>query len=380
MSIPTAPEESEIGRFIGRNFSQNPITTEEFKEIDSALSRIFRQNPTMEGFFAAKDSYFSSDPAKRKAYHAYMIAGMFPQYAPGGWQKVVADSMSRQQFVETVDRMNFLDVDQQVQFRIDCLNAKFRPWIPMGRTEDHIHRLMPTWDVLRPHRGRPDTILGINTSVQPPQPFMPAHWRKRNMTDESNASDESGEATGAPGFIFHQLGRLEAAAFFDDAPLNADVPCEVEEENLEWINTGFCVVAELSLAGNCMAIWVVFDFSVCPADLYDTYTGDDFRRINTVRRKMTGGAEGDWGVHDWGVPPSPEGEEGFSCARIGATMAECDGRGFAGLLSWGDQKVKTPAELVRTLKVMGGPGAIRATDGQAWVRGPSERPAPPTEH
>jgi hypothetical protein len=92
-------------------------------------------------------------------------------------------------------------------------------------------------------------LLGVNETVQP---RCPRSRREANYSEESTRS--AGSDDSSPGFVFFQLGRLE---WF------RNVSGELDPDRLghvDWMDTGFAVVARLGAGGFRDAIYVVADF------------------------------------------------------------------------------------------------------------------------
>ena len=150
----------------------------------------------------------------------------------------------------------------------------------------------------------PPCFLGINTTVQPREPAVPANRRKANLSEISAHSAESDDAD-APGFTFFQLGDLEYARRRDDQHGWPD--CDDRDDQrgagLDWTPTNFVLVARLSPSGNANGIYAV----------YDMFQNDMPARDE--RQLITHPA--------WGIPPTGwDSGDQFSCARVGDRLSD----------------------------------------------------------
>ncbi|KAL6867787.1 hypothetical protein J3F83DRAFT_761206 [Trichoderma novae-zelandiae] len=243
-------------------------------------------------------------------------------------------------FVEIADLINFYNPTERKKL-LPGLEWAFRPWIPVGYQQTTLYRLVPSLDSLIPQSRRcPSTdrqvldtaFLGVNTTVQPPEPARPLDRRALNLAEQSTQPAESDDAE-APGFVFHQLGALECV----ECEAADEMPSTLEQgdDSDDWEPTGFSVVARLSPTGHMAGVYAIYNMNpVNPETL--------------KREPVTRGG--------WGIPPSSTGER-FSCARIGSTLRDF---GFKFELAW-DEQVHHPVELVRAVKSPTG-GAMRTNN------------------
>jgi hypothetical protein len=227
---------------------------------------------------------------------------------------------TREELIRNIDTRKLSSQDV-LCLLIDHLDHDFCPWLPIGTDPDRkiLYRLKPDPFALLPHRADPPktdrelvarSFLGVNETVQP---RYPQSRRKANYSEESTRSAESDDSS--LGFVFFQLGRLE---WFEN------IEGELEPDrlnNVDWEDTGFCVVARLRSGGYREAICVVADFF--PMD-------DETGERNLIRDD-----------DKWGRPPHPEGAQ-FSCATIGRRLKDM---GFDKVLNWEDC-IRRPVELV----------------------------------
>ncbi|KAK3345920.1 hypothetical protein B0T25DRAFT_583207 [Lasiosphaeria hispida] len=244
--------------------------------------------------------------------------------------------------------------------------------VPIGHDQDFVYRLLADPDGLVPHNRHmghftpaeepllPCYILGVNTTVQPCEPALPASRRKANLSEVSTHSAESDDNE-APGFIFFTLGPLE----YSRHRLVGGSSSVVDENGLEWKRTGFCLIARVGDFGHISGVYATYDmFLLGATDITHVWF--------PTKEDVSGGPSRDQITSEnWGIPPGGgEGggiNEQFSLARIGDTVGSL---GFARPIMWHDE-VEHPVELVRVKRTGNSLGVLRQNIGwevrHRWV-------------
>ena len=111
-------------------------------------------------------------------------------------------ALSPGEFTELIDSSNLIQ-ESFLEHIIIRLMADDVTTVPIGHDQDLVYRLLAGPDGLVPHNrhmGRftpagepllPYYILGVNTTVQPREPALPASRRKANLSEVSRHSAES---------------------------------------------------------------------------------------------------------------------------------------------------------------------------------------------
>ncbi|KAK4033290.1 hypothetical protein C8A01DRAFT_19752, partial [Parachaetomium inaequale] len=268
--------------------------------------------------------------------------------------------ITAEEFVQQIDSANLLDnKNKPIDKLLQAMGKTNSPWISIGFDGCILYRLVPEAFGLQAHPREkattasgsrpllPRCFLGLNSTVQPHEPAVPANRRQANLSEISACSAESDDAD-APGFAFFQLGELQYARRQNGRegwPENDDVE---RAEFLSWRPTGFNLVARLGPSGaraGGHGIYAIYDMFPRGDDDYDDY-------LDRLRRRRT--------THPfWGIPPiAKDGneEEQFSCAKLGDRLSDF---GKAHRLVWMD-KIEHPVELVRVVRAGDG-RVLRAT-------------------
>ncbi|KAK3938960.1 hypothetical protein QBC46DRAFT_355417 [Diplogelasinospora grovesii] len=270
----------------------------------------------------------------------------FCDYTKARYDELCPPTLSRNEFVEKVDSQNLLQKSILHEFT-QSMELEIRPWIPIGFDKHHLYRLVPEPYGLQPQSVAlpedcdyatllPECILGLNSTVQPKEPTVPTSRRQANLSEESVRTAESDDD--APGFVFFQLGELEAAPYpqKDDAEGWPCVDGVFQGDDYDWKPTGFYLVAKLNPFGSADGIYAI----------YNMFPEDEF---TGTRDQIT---------HDkWGLLPtvSTEVETQFSCARIGRRLGDL---GENHRMVW-EEQIEHPVELV--CAVRNRIGAMRVT-------------------
>ncbi|KAK3362557.1 hypothetical protein B0T25DRAFT_8684 [Lasiosphaeria hispida] len=217
---------------------------------------------------------------------------------------------------------------------------------PYGLTSNDKNSSMETLDKSQPLIDH--AILGLNSTVQPKEPAVPASRRAANLSEASTRSGESDDHHQAPGFIFFQLGSLQFTWHHlesDWSPAVAENLAATIDENsgeYQWVPTGFYLVARLGHFG-------------CVDGIYAIYNMYPLNEDTGLCEQVT------WS--SWGIPPKrgDELEQQFSVARIGDTLGSL---GYAKPIVWSEM-IEHPVELVRVKPAENSLGAVRETVDKA---------------
>ncbi|KAL7936453.1 hypothetical protein V8C35DRAFT_295526 [Trichoderma chlorosporum] len=305
-----------------------------FDEIDSQL-RWDQYGSDQEYWKAIEEAL--PDPEERSEYLRRGLYLSLPHLANP------SNILTPARFVEIADSINFFSKTERDEL-LPGLTWTYRPWIPLGYENTTLYRLLPSVHNLTPQNEKfpsgdyyllDPAFLGVNTSVQPPEPSLPLNRRAINLSEESTQSAESDDME-APGFVFHELGVLQSleCETADEMPTTLEQGDDCEGD---WEPTGFSVVARLGSFGHINGVYVIYNMNPVVEG-------------TQKREQVTHGA--------WGIPPSSPNEQ-FSCARIGSNMRDF---GFKFQLAWNDQ-TRHPVELVWAVRSPMGGGMRITVDG-----------------
>lgn len=279
--------------------------------------------------------------------------------------------VSEDEFVHHLELMSFFDKTESEKLQ-EWMLRDFAPWFPLGRdsTDGTAYRLvLDLWRftnaVQRYSHGDREpgyvigtevlglNVLGEKTSIQKPSR---SDRRQQHSSDESQQTVDSASSADSaastaktasadavapapsPGFVFHQLGRLQ---FYDDDEMPAMVS-ELDEDS--WEETGYIVAARISdKDGHMDGIYVIFE---CLPDI-----DDGIWPLLENPQKVAG--------HRGTMPPS---NVPFSYAFIGDKLS---GRRFDGRIEWMDP-VDRDIEIVRTVRLDN--GRIISVSGKEFHR------------
>ncbi|OIW23324.1 hypothetical protein CONLIGDRAFT_637746 [Coniochaeta ligniaria NRRL 30616] len=323
--------------------------------------------PTVGEFEAAMSSMLSLPPGVSSSDH---LRKLFPstedRLAYGTWLNNNHDHsprpLSASEFCSVVDNKHLVQWTSLGEFVRSTLFHGGKLSVPVGSDSEYAYRLVPGPHGLVPHDRNlspwsqgyarepllEHELLGVNLSVQPREPPLPANRRRTNMSEESTRSGQSDDENNplAPGFIFFQLGELQYVFHdLEDADL-LGAPAQAilaRENDYSWESTGFYLVARLGTTGKMAGVYAVHD--MFPVHQY------------TGRREQRRG-------DNWGVLPRGEQEERrdriagigqFSIARIGDSLGQL---GYDRPLTL-TERVDHPVELVRVKPSAGARGAVR---------------------
>ncbi|KAM7209081.1 hypothetical protein V8F20_000690 [Naviculisporaceae sp. PSN 640] len=288
------------------------------------------------------------DKEGRRGYIAWDVARLDAMEPP---------ELSAPAFINVIDTKGLIQESRALELAIAMIES--RPLVPVGSDNKFLYRLLADpYSLVSQDKntgffskdGKNQRLidrhtLGVNTTVQPRLPAVPLSRRKQNLSEESTGSSaESDDHNQAPGWIFYQLGELQATQYnwknnrtWSQSSVREALDVLKEREDTEmdvWTNTGFNLVARLdNNTGRCAGIYAIFN--MCPENPQTYY-----------REQIT---------HDkWGFLPSGE---HFAVARISRSLGEL---GYLREMKW-DEKIEHPVELVR-VRPAGNPlGAIRQT-------------------
>ncbi|KAK3348806.1 hypothetical protein B0T25DRAFT_546561 [Lasiosphaeria hispida] len=283
-------------------------------------------------------------------------------------QALRAPPISCANFVAQVDSASLIDETCRIKLTRSTMENPALV-VPIGSDSDNLYRL-----VVRPYHlmshdqncgyrtldGTEElidgSILGVNMTIQPREPALPASRRNANLSEQSTRSAESDDDH-APGFIFFQLGILQYTWHNQEDNWSSDIAEGVaanmggddddddDDDDVNWLDTNFYLVARLGPSGCTTGIYAIYD-------MFQAY-GDSCHRRQIVHDR--------WGI----LPPPYSGgqTQQFSMARIGDTLG-CLGYGKPLVL---EEKVEHPVELVRVKPSGNALGAIRQTVDEAMT-------------
>jgi hypothetical protein len=273
-------------------------------------------------------------------------------------------ALSAPDFISVVDKAHLVQwSDDLSNFVVSAIIHGRKLSIPVGFDSEYVYRLVPNPLGLIPHdRNLSSTtkdarrepllqryLLGVNFNVQPWQPKSSASSRTMNMPDESPRSGQSKVESNAliPGFIFFQLGELQAASHGLQSVYSGPEARKTlleQQDDHSWEPTGFYLVARLGPTGKMAGVYAIYDeFPI---------------HLDTGRREHTRD-------HNWGVLPrgdadlARDGIGQFSLAKIGQRLGEL---GYHKRLRL-TENLHYPVELVRVKPCIGTLGAVRERVG-----------------
>lgn len=244
--------------------SSQPLSNQEIADFEQLSEWLREHHPFVFGppLMAMLKEKLPGNPEAPRQYLDWYIdrsrARRHKEHAPA----------SRQQFIDTVENLNFRR-DQMPLIRL--LESRFPPFLPLGTAYGKGYTLEPNGDLLEPNREPDgsrimpflDNILGINYNVEVRlAPEMEqdrgGERRRRNktMSEKSTTSGESDDND--QGFVFHQLGTL--AVYNGDWSKIKDSAAAERVPISMWNDTGFIVVVECG-SGLAGAIYILFNFT-----------------------------------------------------------------------------------------------------------------------
>jgi hypothetical protein len=291
------------------------------------------------------------DPEELDAYFEWVHARAEEAASPG---------LTADKFIIQVDSIDFLSNDGNEL--VEAMDKLYSIVVPIGFDGNILYRLLTDPFTLQAH-PREDTatpssdlllqsyFLGVNPTVQPREPAVPANRRQANLSETSTRSAESDDVD-MPGFEFFQLGELEYARRRDgrSGPWNND-----DERDLPfgWRKTGFVMVARLGPSRRVDGIYAIYNMWFRDEDEEACCSDDLEPKIITHSY--------------WGIPPTAKfagGEDQFSCAKLGPRLSSF---GKDHQVVW-TEKIGHPVELVR-VKRSGDGRILRTTvDEKLWPR------------
>ncbi|KAH6844822.1 hypothetical protein B0I37DRAFT_378378 [Chaetomium sp. MPI-CAGE-AT-0009] len=262
-----------------------------------------------------------TDPEERKAFDNYISTRERPP-----------PFTTAEEFVQAVDSTDFSNLKACSRL-LDGMRVKYPIVVPMGFDGDILYQLATDAFILGAH-PQEDTMaapssdpllrtcfLGVNLTVQPPEPSGPMSRRHYGL-NKISTRPAKGDHTDSPGFVFFQLGQLQYAN-----------PKNGRKGPWDWQDTDFVVVARLGASGRVDGIYAIYNMLEYD-DQEDSLEGRDEDVIVCIRHP------------NWGIPPTAKltgRKDQFSCAKLGPRLSSF---GKDRRIFW-TEKIEHPVELVR---------------------------------